>query len=941
MAKELYEFGPFQLDPSGRRLLRREEPVAITPKALDTLTALVLHREQPLNRQDLIAKIWPDTVVGEHNLNQCIAVLRKALDDDPRRPDYIATLPGRGYAFVAEVQVVTKPNGAERVDIPALSHEPALPSPLLYSLPSPLRPDRWRVALFAVAFTILAGGVVWYFVRHADSASAARRAAKARRSVAVLGMKNLTDRPDAAWLSLALPEMLTTELGAGGVLRTIPEEEVARNRAEWKLEATSPPPEALERVHRGLGADFVITGGYTVLHPSERNTGEQVRLDLRIQNAATGESVASTSQEGDLRDLFLLVSRSGAELRNDLGGEAVSAAEASQSRAAVASNVQAERFYVAGLERLRTFDVSEARTLLEKSVASDPSFPMAHLALADAWRSMGYPANEAAEAKRAWELATSLSRENQLLIEARYQRTIPNWDKAIGDYRSLATFFPDNLDYSLGLADAQTRAGKAHDALATVGGLRKSSAPAADDPRLDMAEAQAYGALSDYRQAAAAAGRAAEKARARGSRWQAANALLFEAGALGSAGDAAKAGPVGEQARAICHELENRPCLAVIYRWRGISQVESNPDEASRNFDAALAIARETGNQTEEGNDLNGLAVVASERGDYRTADRMYDDLLELARLRDDKWGIQMSLNNLGDDLRLEGRLDEARKAEEEAVAVSRTSGQKIGIADGLASLAQILELQGDLASAERDYKEALEVLRSVSDEDTSAPLVAGLAEVLRDRDDLAGARSKHEAALQFVSHRQDAAATAAEQMSLARLCLDENRPADAARLARQAADEFADQKRGDDEALARALLAKALSGLGQNKEARMALDRAAHLVSKSQALLTRLQVEIVEADSNAALDHSSRSVSASEMRHLQTIAHEAHGRGILSLEFEARLAEGQWQECGRGGSRTLMALQKEALAKGFLLIANRAARPCTSASTAASSQPL
>ncbi|MGA9671796.1 MAG: winged helix-turn-helix domain-containing protein, partial [Terracidiphilus sp.] len=410
MAKELYEFGPFQLDPSGRRLLRHGEPVAITPKAFDTLTALVLCREQPLNREALIAKIWPDTVVGEHNLNQCIAVLRKVLDDDPRRPDYIATLPGRGYAFVAEVQVLAKANGAEKVDVPAANHEEAHPGSLLSAHPAPVpalppsRAKRWRVAWFAAAVTILAVGLFWYFLRHTDSASAARRAAKARRSVAVLGMKNLTERPDAAWLSMALPEMLTTELGAGGVLRTIPEDEVARNKTEWNLEeATSLPPEALGKVHRSLGADFVITGGYTVLRPRASDAGEQVRLDLRLQNAQTGETVASTSQEGDLQDLFLLVSRSGAELRNDLGGEPVTAAEVSQSRAAAAANVQAERFYVAGLERLRTFDVPEARDLLEKAVASDPAFPLAHLALADAWRSMGYQANEAAEAKRARE----------------------------------------------------------------------------------------------------------------------------------------------------------------------------------------------------------------------------------------------------------------------------------------------------------------------------------------------------------------------------------------------------------------------------------------------------------------------------------------------------------------------------------------------------------
>jgi len=101
---DFYEFGPFRLDPAGRRLLRDGAPVILTPKVFDTLLVLVEHHGQSLSRSELVARIWPETSVGEHNLNQSIAVLRKVLEDNPRQPDYIATLPGRGYSFIAEVR---------------------------------------------------------------------------------------------------------------------------------------------------------------------------------------------------------------------------------------------------------------------------------------------------------------------------------------------------------------------------------------------------------------------------------------------------------------------------------------------------------------------------------------------------------------------------------------------------------------------------------------------------------------------------------------------------------------------------------------------------------------------------------------------------------------------------------------------------------------------
>lgn len=102
--KHFYEFGPFRLDPVKRRLLREGEPVPLTPKAFDTLFALIQQSGKTIEKDDLMKKIWPDAVVEENNLNQNITALRKSLGDSRQESQYIATVPGFGYRFVAEVK---------------------------------------------------------------------------------------------------------------------------------------------------------------------------------------------------------------------------------------------------------------------------------------------------------------------------------------------------------------------------------------------------------------------------------------------------------------------------------------------------------------------------------------------------------------------------------------------------------------------------------------------------------------------------------------------------------------------------------------------------------------------------------------------------------------------------------------------------------------------
>ena len=102
-----YHFGPFTLDPSKRRLLRDGEAVRLTPKAFETLLALVEVRGTTIGKDELLKRVWGDTVVEENNLNQSITALRKALGDSRSESQYIATIPGQGYRFVADVREVS------------------------------------------------------------------------------------------------------------------------------------------------------------------------------------------------------------------------------------------------------------------------------------------------------------------------------------------------------------------------------------------------------------------------------------------------------------------------------------------------------------------------------------------------------------------------------------------------------------------------------------------------------------------------------------------------------------------------------------------------------------------------------------------------------------------------------------------------------------------
>lgn len=102
--ERFYAFGPFRLHHQGRLLLRDRNLVALEPKQLDTLLALVEAKGCLLTKEDLFKRVWPDVYVEETNLTRIISVLRKTLGNGRDGVAYIETLPKRGYRFAGEIR---------------------------------------------------------------------------------------------------------------------------------------------------------------------------------------------------------------------------------------------------------------------------------------------------------------------------------------------------------------------------------------------------------------------------------------------------------------------------------------------------------------------------------------------------------------------------------------------------------------------------------------------------------------------------------------------------------------------------------------------------------------------------------------------------------------------------------------------------------------------
>src|SRR5689334_16581987 len=107
-ARRFYEFGPFRLDRDRPRLFRGDDVVPLSPKAIQTLILLVENRGKLLERERLMDALWPQVIVEDANLTVAISQLRKALNQNGEKGEFIETIPRVGYRFMADVCEVTE-----------------------------------------------------------------------------------------------------------------------------------------------------------------------------------------------------------------------------------------------------------------------------------------------------------------------------------------------------------------------------------------------------------------------------------------------------------------------------------------------------------------------------------------------------------------------------------------------------------------------------------------------------------------------------------------------------------------------------------------------------------------------------------------------------------------------------------------------------------------
>lgn len=928
-------FGIFEADVERRVLTKGGLRIKLQDQPFLVLSLLLDHPGEVVTRDEIRQKLWTaDTFVEfDDGLNTAIKKLRLALGDTADNPRFIETVPRRGYRFLAPVIFSALANPAESKNL----QETALENVVIASRESSrvvvdrttTGPRSLRAALgLVLAVTAAVGG---YFYRaqlrsgpgpQEPAAATPSSTVKPRPSVAVMGFRNLSRQRESAWLSTAMAEMLSTELAAGRRLRMVAGENIARTKRELPLEDTDTlARDTLTRLHTNLDADYVVLGSYTALGHQSRG---RIRLDLRLQDARTGEIVAEEAVSGQESNLFDLISQAGLRLREKLSAGDLSNEDVLAIRASLPANPAAARFFAEGLAKLRIYENLAARDLLLQAVSLEPGHALAHSSLASSWKALGYDGRAQEEAKKAWSLSKNLAREDQLWIEAFYRETTADWDQAIEIYRTLARFFPDNLEYGLRLAETQSNASKGKEGLATIKALRGLPPPLSEDPRIDLQEAYAGNQLGDYKLVQTASDNAARKAEKRGALLLLARAKLLESTAARNLDDPRKARSLDEEAQHI-YEGAGDAYGAARARIRVADLLFRQGEFSQSNIisEQCLSVFRAHESNKDVANALDDIGGGLIEMGELEKAKSAYDAALAVQKEIGNKRGEAQELNNLGVILDQQGDLGAALKAAEQTRDLYQAVGEKDGVAGALNNIAEILFLRGDLLSAKKMYSESLAMRRELANESDVAESLHNIAEVLGYQGDVSGAHKDYDEALAIRIRREELGAAAQTRLGKAELLLETGDAGGAELLARAAIDQFKKEKQLSDEISAHTVLAQALLELGRLPEASSEIAQARQLSNKNQSRRARLATEIVAARLLAPTNPND------SVRRLKAVVQEAETFRLFILELKASLALAQVEMASGSkvaGRARLQLVEKDAQSKGFVLIAHKAA---------------
>lgn len=817
-----------------------------------------------------------------------------------------------------------------------------------------------RITAATVVIAVAVGGYI-FSARHesAKKKPSASSSIKPRRSIAVLGFKNLSGRTNEAWLSTALSEMLTAQLSVGERLRTVPGENLAQMKTSLGLqEEDGYGIDTLTRIQQAVDADDVLVGSYLALG----GRGGKVHLDLKLQNVSAGETTAVIVEDGTEDQLPELVSRSGAALLQKLGVSELTPEQNAELSASVSANTEANRLYAEGLVKLRDFDPLAARDRFERAVKLDDSFALAHSLLSGAWSVLGYDQKSREEAKRAFDLSGNLPRENRLVIEGRYQTAVKDWPKTIEIYKILYTFFPDNLEYGLLLASAQRSGEKAQDALSTIDQLRRLRAPANGDPRIDLQEADAASDLGDARRSLASAQRAEQKAKSAGLRLVAADARLtignalyglgqpkdamtaYQEGletyqrlgdrvkvaavyyamtqALAEIGDRTEARESAEKGVAICQQIGNIRGQALLMNEIGIIlRHAGNLDGAVAEYEKSYGMMKQIGDKAGMIAAHGNISEILSDRGDLRGSNEKLEEITQLSIEIGSKRFRALNIVNLALNRFHLGETQQALDDLQQALDLSRQIGNTFASLSALDVLTAAYIETGDLVAGSKSAAEGLEISRQSSEGSFVSSFCAHQGTIASIKGDSIAAHQLYQEA--FEGFRKTGDQNAASQISslLAELALEQNSVSEAEEHARQAVAEL-DKEKVATAAVAHATLARVLLTQSKVKEAQAEIRLAQTLTSPVQDLSVLIPVQIGSALVQAKSDSLSTAILT-----LNKLIRDCDRYRFVHSGFDARLALGEIQMgiAPKSGVSTLRGLVHDASVLGFSSVMNKA----------------
>jgi TolB-like protein/DNA-binding winged helix-turn-helix (wHTH) protein len=453
----IFRFEDFRLDRRGGGLFGCNgagtfEPVAIGSRAIDILGVLIEQAGEVVSKDEIIAPVWPGTIVEDSNLTVQISALRRVLDRGQPNGSCIQTVPGRGYRFAARV---TRSGTDPSPEAGGNGEDRGAGAPPGSNLPTAARTRFRPWHKIAVLFVVLAvsGSLAAWIWDHRRSVSTDTRP---RFSMVVLPFANLGADPGQEQLVDAITSDLTTELsriGHGFV--------ISRNTA-FTFHNRSVET---KQIGRELGVRYVVEGGV-------RRLGNRVRVDAQLVDAETDALLWAQQFDGDVGDLFALEDDIARRIAIALGIELVGREAARPTRDPDAVDYMLRGMAVMNAPKTRR-TYAEAISLFDRALTLDPRAAEAQsfLAIFLAGRVTADVTDTAAadmaraEALAGQAVAASPQSTAAHMAQAMVLRAQKRFNEAIRAYDAVLTLNRNFVPAYANIAYAKLSAGSTEDAI--------------------------------------------------------------------------------------------------------------------------------------------------------------------------------------------------------------------------------------------------------------------------------------------------------------------------------------------------------------------------------------------------------------------------------------------------------------------------------------------